>query len=329
MTDHPLILLVAVVAVAVAFLLSGMEAGVLALSRFRIRRMARGGDRRAARLQDYLEHPESFLWTILVGNTLATLATVTVVALHLAEWFESRPMVLMALIGGLLLFLYVFADLLPKILFRRFPNRLCLLGVAPFRVLRAVLEPLVSLTEWVSRRLLRLTRGQAFTGRLFGSRAEFRHVIEESAQSLSREELVMINRILDLQNLRVRDVMTPMDRAVTCDAELAVAQYAGRMRERAVSYTPVWNTRTTPRRILGVVPLNSILLGETPPDGRPLSALVQPALFVDDSTRLEDALRLMQRSRQRLAVVLNAKRVEIGVVTLNDILTAMFGEVRF
>lgn len=328
MTNSPWILIPAVAALAVAFLLSGMEAGVLALSRFRIRRMARAGDRRAARLQDYLEHPESFLWTILVGNTLATLTTVAAVTLHLADWFESRPLVLMALIIGLLLFLHVFADLLPKLLFRRFPNRLCLIGVAPFRVLRAALDPLVSLTEWVSRRLLRLTRGQAFTGRLFGSRAEFRHAIEESAQSLSREELAMINRILDLQNLRVRDVMTPMERAVSFDADATLDQFLARMRERSVSYVPVWNMRAIPRRVLGVVSLNAILLGEPPDLTRPLSGLVQPALFVDDTTRLEDALRLMQRGRQRLAVVLNPKRVEIGVVTLNDILTAMFGEVR-
>jgi putative hemolysin len=328
MSENPVILVFAVAAMAVAFLLSGMEAGVLALSRFRIRRLARAGDRRAARLQEYLEHPESFLWTILVGNTLATLATVTAVTLHLADWYESRPLVLMTLIGGLLLFLHVFADLLPKLLFRRFPNRLCLIGVVPFRLLRAVLEPLVGLTEWVSRRLLRLTRGQAFTGRLFGNRAEFRHVIEESAQSLSREELVMINRILDLQNLRVRDVMTPIDRAVTCDTGTTIDAFLTRMRERAVSYTPVWNPHATPRRILGVVPINAVLLSEAPDGSRPLSSLVQPALFVDDSTRLEDALRLMQRSRQRLAVVLNAKRIEIGVITLSDILTAMFGEVR-
>ncbi len=162
---------------------------------------------------------------------------------------------------------------------------------------------------------------------IFGFRS-FRHAIEESAQSLSREELAMINRILDLQNLRVRDVMTPMERAVSFDADATLDQFLARMRERSVSYVPVWNMRATPRRVLGVVSLNAILLGEPPDLTRPLSGLVQPALFVDDTTRLEDALRLMQRGRQRLAVVLNPKRVEIGVVTLNDILTAMFGEVR-
>src|SRR6266851_3981628 len=56
---------------ALSFLLSGMEAGVFALSRLRVRQQMRAGRRSAKALHDYLEHPENFLWTILVGNTVA------------------------------------------------------------------------------------------------------------------------------------------------------------------------------------------------------------------------------------------------------------------
>jgi len=318
-------------AVVVAFLFSGMEAGVLNLSRIRIRRMARQDDPRARRLQGYLENPETFLWTILVGNTLAALVVVALATLRLQAAFPQRPVAFTLSIAGVLLALYMVADLLPKLLFRRFPNRLCLAGVVPFRFLAMVLSPVVDLTEWVSRRLLRLTGGQAFTGRLFSSRAELRQVIEASAQSLSREELVMINRILDLQNLSVRDVMTPMDRAVTLDAESTVEDLLSVVRERRVSFVPVWRERGKGRgrRVLGVVWMGSVIYQETPPGGEvALQGLVQPALFVGETMRLEEALRAMQRGRQRLAVVLDSERRETGVVTLNDILRAMFGEVR-
>lgn len=316
------------VALGVAFLLSGMEAGVFALSRFRIRRLARHGNRRAARLQRYLEDPESFLWTILVGNTLAALVVVTLCALRLERWLAPRSGWFMPAIVGVLLVLYLFADLLPKLLFRRFPNRLSLVGVAPFRILHVLLAPVVGLTEQVSRAVLRLTGGRAFTGRLFGSRAEFRQVIEESAQALSREEVAMINRILDLQNRRVRDVMTPMERAASLETWRTVADLLALVRERPVSHVPLWQGSGAGRRVLGVVALGDVLHTADMPETRVLGSLVRPTLFVDDGARLEDALRTMQRGRQRLAVVLDAQRREVGVITLNDILRAMFGEVR-
>jgi putative hemolysin len=314
-------------ALGVAFLLSGIEAGVLALSRFRIRRLARQGDRRAALLQQFLDHPESFLWTILVGNTLAAGLVVAIGTLALGRWLESSLTFAVAIVV-MLLVLFVFADLLPKLLFRRFPNRLCLLAVGPFRLLRASLAPIVGTTEWVSRRLLRLTGGQAFTGRLFGSRAELRQVIEESSASLSREELVMINRILDLQNLRVRDVMTPIERAVSLEASQSVSHLLDIVRERRVSYVPLWKDIGRGRRVLGVVSVGGLLFDGEPELARSLETLVQPAVFVEETTRLEDVVRQLQRGRQRLAVVLDSRRREVGVITMNDVLRTMFGEVR-
>lgn len=319
---------VAVLALGVAFLFSGMEAGVFALSRFRIRRMARQGDHRAARLQHYLDRPENFLWTIVVGNALATLVVVSLAAQHLERWLTSRSLYFAPVVAVVLLVWYVFGDLLPKILFRRFPNRLCMLCIGPFRLLHGVLSPLVGIAEWIARQMLRWSGGREFTGRLFGTRAELRQVIEASSQALSSEEVVMINRILDLQNRRVRDVMTPMAKAATLESTAVVADLCRLGRERRISYVPLWQGSGGRRRVLGVAPLSSVLYDATVLPDAPLETLVQPALFVDEGMRLEDALRVMQRSRHRLAIVLNAQRRETGVVTLNDILRAMFGEVR-
>jgi CBS domain containing-hemolysin-like protein len=320
---------VLMLALGVAFLLSGMESGVFTLSRFRIRRLARQGDRRAVRLQHYLDHPERFLWTILIGNTLAAWVVITLVTLQLEQWLGAEPMLFMPAVGTVLFLLYVFADLFPKLLFRRLPNRLCLAGVGSFRLVDAALAPVVGAAEVIANRLSRVPGGRAaLPGRLPGSRAELRQVMQDSSSSLSREEMVMINRILDLQNLRVRDVMTPMDRAVTLDAGLAVSALLDLVRERHVSYIPLWKGTGAARRVLGVVALSSVLYEENIDPATPLEQLVQPAMFLDETVRLEDALRVIQRGRQRLAVVLNAQRAESGVITLNDILRVMFGELR-
>src|SRR2546423_13135162 len=133
---------------ALSFLLSGMEAGVFALSRLRIRQQMRSGRKSARVLHQYLENPENFLWTILVGNTLANFFILgwLVVLLHSALGFQRLWFVLVYVLVVFLF--YDLFDLLPKMLFRAFPNRLCVLLAQPFRVVHWALKPLVALVEW-------------------------------------------------------------------------------------------------------------------------------------------------------------------------------------
>src|ERR1700684_1205126 len=83
------------VCVALSFLLSGMEAGVLALSRLRIRQLMRAGHPSARVLLGYLESPEDFLGTILVGNTLANFAAVSLLVILLHRWLGQWPALLL------------------------------------------------------------------------------------------------------------------------------------------------------------------------------------------------------------------------------------------
>src|SRR5438093_12065539 len=87
------ILLVIAMSLALSFFLSGMEAGVFALSRLRIRQLMRAGKPRAKVLHGYLEEPESFLWTIFVGNTLANFAAVTLAIDVFVQRSVGRPVV--------------------------------------------------------------------------------------------------------------------------------------------------------------------------------------------------------------------------------------------
>src|ERR1041384_3560988 len=99
-------MVVLVLALALSFLFSGMEAGVFALSRLRIRQQMRAGNPRAAALYGYLERPEDFLWTILVGNTVANVLAISIGVLGLAEWTGDWPVLFAAalLVGGTLFY---------------------------------------------------------------------------------------------------------------------------------------------------------------------------------------------------------------------------------
>ena len=314
--------------VFLSFLFSGMEAGVLALSRLRIRQLVRAGNPRAVTLQGYLESPEDFLWTILVGNTLTNLAVVGFVVMLSYHWLNGWP-VLLALSFLVMLFLfYAFCELLPKTVFRMFPNRLCLAVASPFRLIHLVLSPLVWLMQRLSRGLLHWTGGRTFTGNLFGSREEMRLFMQESAHGLTSEERLLINRVLDLQNITVRNLTIPMDQVATVTMHTPMSEALNVSKAKNVSQLPVWRAEADARRIVGMVSLRAVLYQAALDPAKTAGDYVTPALFVEEDLRLEEALKRMQRSGQRVAVVLDRNQREVGIVSLQDILKNIFGEVR-
>ncbi|MBU6399811.1 MAG: DUF21 domain-containing protein [Verrucomicrobia bacterium] len=311
----------------VSFLMSGMEAGVFALSRVRLRRWKRAGEPQAGVLLDYLERPEDFLWTILVGNTVANFVAVSLVTLRLFESLGRHPAWFWAAFFVAVFWFYACCDLLPKMLFRQYPNRLCLRTAGMFRFVRVVLAPLVSLVAWLADGLLRWTGGKVFTGHLFGSRDELRQVMLESGQGLSTEERAMINRVLDLQNLTVRRITVPVEKVVTVNAGTPMSQVLQICRDQNLTRLPVWQADGERRRIGGILSLSTVLFAPDLDPGRTAGDYVKPALYLDEDVRLEEALRRMQRSGHHLGIVLARDRRELGVISLQDILGFIFGAV--
>lgn len=313
---------------AVSFLLSGMEAGVFALSRLHVRRLARAGKPSARLLQGFLDRPENFLWTILAGNTLANFLILGWTFLKLHEWLPGdRVWIVLSFAAAVFLF-YALFDLLPKMFFRAHPNELCLLAARVFRLVHIVLSPLVAIVEGMSQQTLRLTGGREFTGRLFGSREEMRSVMQESAQVFTSDERAMINRVLDLQNIFVRQIAMPLAQAVMVEASTPLGDALKLGRERNLWRLPVLEKRDGRPRVAGLLALGPLLFRDDLDLHKPASGHMAPAIFVNENMRLEVALRLMRRAGHRLAIVLANDGAETGVVSLEDILRVMFGEVK-
>src|SRR5215471_5223549 len=112
------------VCLVLSFVLSGMEAGVFALSRLRIRRQMRAGKRSARVLHDYLENPENFLWTILVANTVANILILGWMVDVLHEALGGHRIGFIVTFSFVVFLFYTFFDVLPKMLFRALSNRL-------------------------------------------------------------------------------------------------------------------------------------------------------------------------------------------------------------
>ncbi len=316
------------VSLALSFIFSGMEAGVFGLSRFRIRQQMKQGNKRAKVLFQFLANTENFLWTILIGNTLANFVVILLVVKALAAMFAgSKVALIVSFIVAVFLF-YAFCDLLPKMIFQLFPNRLCLSLAVPFRLLHLVLSPLVRLVEWIASGLLRISGGKTYSGHLFGNRAELRLFVQEaSSELLSSEEKAMISRVLELQTATVQSIAVPITKVIAVAAETPMRDLLPIFRDHSFARLPVWTGEGTGRKMRGVVALDSLIFSQTDELMKPVRNWMQPALVLAEDVILEEGLRQMQRHRQGLAVVLGRDGRELGITTLRDILRFIFGEV--
>ncbi len=324
--EHWLIPLLLVFCLATSFLMSGMEAGVFALSRLRVRHQMRTGNPRARALNEYLENTEDFLWTILVGNVVANFIVISIGVMGIHQWLHGSPgWAVLALLALGTLF-YALCELFPKMLFRLYPNRLCLLMAFPFGLVHFLLRPLLALLAWLARLLLRGSGGKPFTGQLFGNRDELRLVMQESAQAMTTEERNMINRVLDLQNLTVQQITVPLAKVVSVSAQTSLRDLVALARERGLARFPVWVSEGGRQRIVGLLNLVRLLYEPGLDLNKTAGDFLKPAFYLDGSMRLEVALRQMQRTGQRLAVVLARDKSELGILSLQDILKVIFGE---
>lgn len=309
-------------AMGMSFLFSGMESGLFALSRVRVRQLMRSGNRRAAVLHGYLERPERFLWTILTGNTIANFLLVALLVAALFERLQLEDYRFWLFLGLALFLMYALLDLLPKVLFRRFPNRLCLLMVVPFRWLAVALTPVVSPLAWLAGRL---AGGDLRAGQIFGNREELRALMEGAHDPLSSEERTLVNRVLNLQKLTVQRVTVPWQN-VRCTTEDAAAVDARNvLAETGRSRMPV--TTADGRRVTGVISIKTLLSRPQLEAVEKVRDYMTPALFFETNTRLEEALKQFQKGGHRQAIVLDASRRPVGIVSLTDVLRTLFGEV--
>ena len=137
----------------------------------------------------------------------------------------------------------------------------------------------------------------------------------------------MINRVLDLQNLTVGQITIPLAKAVTASTDTPIKELLVLYRERGFSRLPVWKAEAGQQRIAGLINLTPLLYESELAHEKTAGDYLKPALYLNTELRLEVALGKMQTTGQRLAIVLGPEGAELGLVSLQDILKVIFGDV--
>jgi len=311
-------------ALLVTALFSAAEMAFIAANRVRLRHLAEGGNRTAARYLESFHQPEHLLSTAMMGVTIAhiTASTVATWALLPLAGGAAALVVTVALTPIML----VFGEVIPKAVAREWATALILRLFRVIELAAMILAPLTWGANMVVGGALALFGRRRTSTRQFVSREELKLLLQMEPQEadVTTSEAEMIDKIFDLGETAVREVMVPMVDVVALP-ETATPDDAVRLiSERGFSRIPVFADRIL--NVVGVVTAMDLLRrGAQAADVR---ALMRPATYVPETKRIDELLTEMQKIRVQLVVVVDEYGAAVGIVTIEDIVEQIVGEIQ-
>lgn len=302
---------------------SGIETGIVSIHRLRLHHLVRHGDRKARITEIFVRDSDRLLGTTLVGNNLCNVALTTLSTGLALQWIGplGRP-VATALITLVVL---IFCEYLPKAWFYSRPEERCvpMAGVLLFfdRLFKPLSRTVIALSHWATpRNSSALVRRGPFI-----SRDSLHYLTRDSERGgyISGLERLMIDRVLQLQNRTARQIMTPLENIIRVNRGDPVRKLYRLVREHNLIRIPVLDPERN--EFVGVINLFNLLENFAPAEDDTVDRFMRPPLFISENTRADDILPILRRHRHPIALVRDADRNVIGLVTTDDILNAIGG----
>jgi CBS domain containing-hemolysin-like protein len=300
-----------------------IEAAFSSLMRLSLRLMAERGGRND-RLGFYLDDPiQLFLPARLLIGLIFSLATVVIAVMTGRTGFQSIGMLLVFVA----VFILVFEHVLPLLIVRRNPERVLELLLPPFDIAVSFLQPL---TTWLTR-LIMDKRERTAAPPAAAVEEESGTVAPAGAGEeqvlIEREERRLLQSIVDFGDTLVREVMTPRPDIVAIPASATLDALRALFREQEYSRIPVYEENLD--NILGIVFVKDLIqLTEAEGSTQPIIGLMRPVSFVPETKRVPELLKEFQRRQVQLAIVVDEYGGTAGLVTLEDLIEEIVGEIR-
>ena len=309
---------------------SGSETALTAASKPVMHQLEQKGESRATTVNRLHARKERLLGAILLGNNLVNiLASALATSLMIATFGE--PGIAYATITMTLLIL-VFAEILPKTYAFKHANRVALIIAPAVNLVVMVLTPLTAAINALVAALLKLAGIDYRAAEAFAaSDEELRGAIElhDGDDSSIQHERAMLRSVLDLGEVQVGEIMVHRTNLTAIDTDLPVAEVVSGILDSPYTRMPLW--REDPDNVIGVLHAKSLLrelrTRDGNLDGLDVTALAAEPWFVPEQTLLLDQLEAFRARREHFALVVDEYGSLMGVVTLEDILEEIVGDI--
>ncbi|GAA2731877.1 hemolysin family protein [Streptomyces nogalater] len=317
----------AIALVVVAWLAACAEAGLARVSSFRAEEAVKSGRRGSARLAQVAADPTRYLNVALLVRVACEMAAATLVTYACLQEFPTTWEALLVALGVMVLVSYVAVGVSPRTIGRQHPIHTATAAAYVLLPLARIMGPVPNLLILIGNAL---TPGKGFRHGPFASEAELRALVDlaEKESLIEDEERRMVHSVFELGDTLVREVMVPRTDLVTIERFKTIRQALTLALRSGFSRIPV--TGESEDDIIGIVYLKDLVRKthiSREAEGDLVSTAMRPAVFVPDTKNAGDLLREMQKERNHVAVVIDEYGGTAGIVTIEDILEEIVGEI--
>ena len=299
---------------------------MMSLSRAKVKNLEEKGKKNAARLERMVQQPNRLLGTVLVGNNLANILASTVAAGLFIHYLGASGVTVATIVMTIVILLV--AEITPKTFAAHNAERVALRLSGFLDVSSRVFYPIVQVMTWIGVGFIRLFGGKAEGGRLM-TEEELRNMVEvgEEEGLLEAEERDMIQGIFDFGDTVVREVMVPRIDVKALPETATLAEVWEGLTQWGHSRLPIY--RNTIDDITGVVYARDVLAyAREKPLDTPARDLARPVQFVPETKKINSLLADFRRQHTQIAVVMDEYGGTAGIVTIEDLLEEIVGEIQ-
>lgn len=323
--EYLIMLLVMVLLLLLKGFFSGSEIALVNADKFKLRHKANQGNRGAQLVLKLFETPDVLLGTTLVGTNIATIVLTTLGTMLMISTFGQLGD-LYAVLLFTPLFL-VLGEIVPKSVYQQKSNEFAPLIVYPLKVFSILFYPLVFVFSRVARLCARLVGGGKTEQNVFITREQMRMVVDMADRGANVDvfDRVRIKRVIRFAETSVGEAMIPVAELTAINRNRDTRSAITLVRRRGYNRLPVYSRNIS--NIVGIVTLTTWdLMDEDLPD-RPLEELIKPAHYVSPYQTIDQLLPVLRNRDDHMAIVVNEFGSAIGMITMEDILEEVVGEI--
>jgi len=304
---------------------SGSEIALVSSDKIKLRHKAKQGDRGAGLALKLFQTPDVLLSTTLVGTNISTVVLTTIGALLMIQVFGGSGELYAFLI--LTPVLLILGEIVPKSIYQQKSDELTPVIIYPLRWASALFYPIVFVFSRIARMAARLVGAGKTEQPFFITREQLRTVVDMAEQGVSLDAFGRgrIRRVIRFAETTVAETMTPIAEATVIDHRQNTRTAIELVRKHGYNRLPVFENSTS--NIVGIVTLTTWDLMSPELKARPLTSLMQPALYVSPLQTIDRLLPQLSQRRDHMAVVVDEFGSTIGIITMEDIVEEVVGEI--
>lgn len=300
---------------------SATETAFTSLNTIRMKTWAENGDKRAARALAVGEDYDKLLSSILIGNNIVNITATTISTLLFTKIFVTYGATISTVV--ITIVVLIFGEISPKSVAKEFPERFAMFSAPILRVIILVLTPLNFLFSMWKKLLSKIFKPSGDDGI---TEEELMGIVDqaESEGGLDAHEGDLIRASIEFNELDVSDILTPRVDLVAVDEESTMQEVGALFVENGYSRLPIYHE--TIDNIIGVIHQKDFYKARVRGEDR-LAMIKSPVVYTTPNTKIFKLLRILQMNKVHMAVVVDEYGGTEGIVTLEDILEELVGEI--